>query len=201
MFTGIIEDLGILSEIKPESQAFRLKIKTTLPLSEIKKGDSIAVNGICLTVTDKIPDAGEFLCDAVRETAMRTTISEWSRGTKVNLERAMSVNGRIDGHFVSGHIDAPGRITGLAKTGIQNTLTINFPSELKPFIAEKGSISIDGVSLTIAAVRGVNLEVAVIPFTYEHTVLHLKNIGSRVNLEVDMIARQIYNMLKNIGKI
>ncbi|MBU1220231.1 riboflavin synthase [Myxococcota bacterium] len=201
MFTGIIEDLGIINEIKPDSQAFRLKIKTTLPLSEVKKGDSIAVNGICLTVTDLTPDTGEFFCDAVRETAMRTTISEWSRGTKVNLERAMSANGRLDGHFVSGHVDATGRITGIVKTGIQNTLTVNFPNELKPFIAEKGSISIDGVSLTVAAVRGVTLEVAVIPFTFEHTVLSTKSIGSRVNLEVDMIARQIYHMLKTMGKI
>lgn len=201
MFTGIIEDVGTIVDLRPESQAFRLKIKTNLPVTEIKKGDSISVNGICLTVTDINSQEGMFTCDAVKETASRTTIGEWSRGTKINLERAMPLNGRLDGHFVSGHVDGTGRITGIIKNGLQNTITINFPQELKPFIAEKGSISIDGISLTIASVRGTTMDAAVIPFTFEHTILYTKNIGSRVNLEVDMIARQVFNMLKNMGKI
>ncbi|MBN2723091.1 MAG: riboflavin synthase [Deltaproteobacteria bacterium] len=196
MFTGIIEDIGTVTNVTPLSMAVELELKTTkIPLDEVKLGDSIAINGICLTVTSKKHDENKFSVQAVKETIDRTTLTMWKKGSLVNLERALSYAGRIDGHLVSGHVDDRGRITRINSSGAQTTFTVNYPPELKSFLSLKGSICVDGISLTVASLSSAAFDVAVIPFTKEHTILRYKRVGDLVNLEVDLIARHVYAMM------
>ncbi len=195
MFTGIIEDTGEIVLIQRKNSSLTIRIKTALPLKEVKPGDSIAVNGMCLTVTDLSPQECWISMDAVAETMDKTTVGEWREGTHVNLERALVFGGRLDGHLVSGHVDGTGRITRISRRGDQVTLSLTLPTALRKGVVKKGSIALNGISLTIAECQGSRIDVAVIPFTFQNTTLSRLLVGSRVNLEVDMIAKHVANIL------
>ncbi|MBU1534317.1 riboflavin synthase [Myxococcota bacterium] len=195
MFTGIIETVGTISSIRQDRGGIQMEIASALPLTQIKQGDSIAVSGMCLTVTSLVPVNHSFTVDAVPETIDKTTASQWKPGTRVNLERALALGGRLDGHLVSGHVDGTARVTRIQRHGPQTTLSVTVPRELLPALAKKGSVTLDGVSLTIVNITGSRLDVAVIPFTWSHTTLSSLLVGQRINIEGDMIAKHIAHIL------
>lgn len=184
MFTGIVEEIGI---IKHTSNGLTIKAQNIL--TDIHMGDSIAVNGICLTVTSFTSDF--FTVDIMGETYRRTNLGNLKIGSKVNLERAMPINGRFGGHIVSGHIDGIGTITDIYSEKDALWLTISAENKILKYIIEKGSITIDGVSLTVAYIDDVKFKVSLIPHTQSQTILHNKNTGDTVNLENDIIAKYI----------
>ena len=188
MFTGIVEAIGTLTEVKGTGGGFRLRIQT--PLSpEMKVGDSLAVNGVCLTAI--LIDGDSVLADVGPETARITTLGSLQRGQDVNLERPMRADGRFDGHFVMGHVDGVGTVDEIRSEGESRWLTIGFPSALAPLFIRKGSIAVDGVSLTIAGLGQRQFDVMVIPFTWSATTLKAARVGDKVNLECDMIGKYI----------
>jgi len=189
MFTGIIEEIGIVDQAKQSSSGAKLKIKAKNIVAGLNLGDSIAVNGACLTVADLGDDY--FGVDVVRETLGLSTLQKIKTGEKVNLERAMKAEGRFGGHLVSGHVDGMGRIKRLIKRGNAAELEITVPRELMRYVVSKGSIAIDGISLTVAEVMGDGIRIAVIPFTVQNTVLPGKKPGDSVNVEIDMIAKYV----------
>ena len=178
MFTGIIEEVGKVSSIRTEDASIRLQIQTKEILKDIHIGDSIAVNGICLTVTKY--DTDSFCADVMHETMNRTSLKLLRRGSKVNLERAMAANGRFGGHIVSGHIDGTGTIRKMQRDSIAIWYTIETTAGILHYIVEKGSITIDGISLTVAAVDDKTFQVSVIPHTLSHTALQEKKVGKYV---------------------
>lgn len=190
MFTGLIEQTGKLRRVDLQDRGRRLAIETSLAENGgMALGDSLAVNGICLTVVQV--EAAAVTVEAGAETLSRTTLGEWTPGRLLNLERAMRADGRWGGHFVTGHVDATGRIASIRPAGLQVTLAVTLPAELLSAVVEKGSIAIDGISLTVAAVRGSAVEVAVIPHTWQNTVCHAYRVGDRVNVETDMIGKYV----------
>lgn len=192
MFAGVIEATGEISEAKPQGKGLRLTIGTTLDLSDIRVGDSIAVDGICLTVI--ACSVNSFSADVSRET-LNCTAGFVERG-KVNLEKALRVSDRIDGHVVSGHVDGVGRVAKFERAGECYLLSITAPRGLSKFIARKGSIAVNGVSLTVNEARGSAFGVNLIPHTLEVTNMKYLKRGARVNLEVDMMARYAERLLK-----
>ena len=184
MFTGIVEEVG--SIINPGN---RLKIKCEKILSDVNLGDSIAVNGICLTVTEF--DANSITVDVMNETLNKTYLGSMKKGDLVNLERAMPANGRFGGHIVSGHIDGIGIIRNITKDGISIWYSITADDKILSYIVEKGSIAIDGISLTVAYINEEIFKVSVIPHTQDNTTLLSKNIGDKVNLENDIVGKYI----------
>ncbi|XVG94880.1 riboflavin synthase [Eubacteriales bacterium KG127] len=197
MFTGIIEEIGRLKNIETRGPSARLTISCSKVLSDVKLGDSIAVNGICLTVTTFTPgQSGHFTADVMNETIKRTAFSSLRVGSIVNLERAMIADGRFGGHIVSGHIDGTGRIKAVEKHGNATWYTITPPANLLKYIVEKGSIAIDGTSLTVAYVDRDKFKVSIIPHTSEQTILSSKKPGDLVNLEVDVIGKYVEKMLE-----
>ena len=194
MFTGIIEEVGKVSSIRTEDASIRLQIQTKEILKDIHIGDSIAVNGICLTVTKY--DTDSFCADVMHETMNRTSLKLLRRGSKVNLERAMAANGRFGGHIVSGHIDGTGPIRKMQRDSIAIWYTIETTAGILHYIVEKGSITIDGISLTVAAVDDKTFQVSVIPHTLSHTALQEKKVDvTYADLEVD----SPYNTYKYTG--
>ncbi|MGM7635167.1 riboflavin synthase [Bacillus sp. Hm123] len=193
MFTGIIEEIGTVESLKAGAQSLELAIKANTVLEDVKLGDSIAVNGVCLTVTSFT--ATHFTADVMPETFHATSLRVLARGSKVNLERAMAANGRFGGHFVSGHIDGVGTI--VSKKRVENALYIDieFSEEYAHYFLHKGSVSLDGTSLTIFAVDDKKLTISLIPHTQEETILAEKNIGDPVNIECDLLAKYIERML------
>ncbi|OCA85208.1 riboflavin synthase [Pseudobacillus wudalianchiensis] len=193
MFTGIIEEIGTIEEVLARTQSLQLTIAASKVLEDVHLGDSIAVNGVCLTVTSFT--AERFTVDVMPETFQDTSLSKINRGSKVNLERAMAANGRFGGHFVSGHVDGVGTITG--KKQVENALyvDISYPSELAPYLMTKGSVALDGTSLTIFYVSEKELTISLIPHTQEETILAKKAIGDPVNIECDMLAKYVERML------
>ena len=189
MFTGIVEEIGI---IKNTSNG--LTITAHKILTDIHIGDSIAVNGICLTVTSFTSNF--FTVDVMSETYRRTNLGNLKIGYKVNLERAVSINGRFGGHIVSGHIDGTGTVTDTYNEKDALWLTISAENKILKYIIEKGSITIDGVSLTVAYTDDEKFKVSLIPHTQSQTVLHTKNIGDTVNLENDIIAKYIERFVR-----
>lgn len=190
MFTGLIEQTGKITRIKPQDRGVLVAVRTTLAENGgIGIGDSLAVNGICLTVVEI--SGSEVVVEAGAETLSRTTLGEWGAGRPVNLERAMRADGRWGGHFVTGHVDATGRISLIRPSGVQTTLGVVLGADLLDAVVEKGSIAIDGVSLTVAALRGASVEVAVIPHTWKNTVCASYRVGDRVNVETDMIGKYV----------
>ena len=189
MFTGIIEEIGRVSDIQSTPEHFKMKIKAGKVLSGTAVGDSIAVNGICLTVTAIHHDA--FTVDVMPETLKATTLKTIRPGTPVNLERAMAANGRFGGHFVTGHVDGIGKI--MRKTPISNAVNVVIEAEreLLKYMVLKGSIAVDGTSLTIFGVHERSFTISLIPHTLEKTVLGLKGIGDFVNLECDLMAKYL----------
>lgn len=192
MFSGIIETTGEIREAKSHGKGLRLTIGTTLDLSDIKVGDSVAVDGICLTVI--ACSVNSFSADVSRET-LNCTAGFAERG-KVNLEKALRVSDRIDGHVVSGHVDGMGRVAKFERAGECYFLSIKAPRGLSKYIARKGSIAVNGVSLAVNEVRGSAFSVNLIPHTLEVTNMKYLKRGARVNLEVDMMARYAERLLK-----
>lgn len=191
MFTGIIEELGTVGAMDRRSDSIRLTIEAKKVLEGTQLGDSIAVNGICLTVTSLGPSY--FTADVIHETMRRTGLADVRSGSQVNLERALQVGSRLGGHIVSGHIDGVGRIISITTDGIAKVIRIGIPDTMAPFIVEKGSIAIDGISLTVAAVTPDSFTVSIIPHTMANTTLLTKREGSIVNLETDMIGKYVHN--------
>ena len=194
MFTGIIEAVGQVAAKQPKGLDIRLYITTgKLDLREVKLGDSIAVSGVCLTVTD-LPGDG-FWADVSRETLERTVLGDLAPGAAVNLERALTPTTRLGGHLVNGHIDGIGEVTGFRQDGRSWRLQIQTPAALARYIAEKGSIGVDGVSLTVNGVDGALFDLNIVPHTLQETTLAEYRPGRRVNLEVDIIARYLERLL------
>ena len=194
MFTGIIEAVGRVVAKESHGGDRRLCIATgKLNLSDIKRGDSIAVSGVCLTATALQGDG--FWADVSRETLERTVLSEVEVGTSVNLERALTPTTRLGGHLVSGHVDGIGSVTAYYPDGRSWRLRIQAPAELARYIAEKGSICVDGVSLTVNRVEGASFELNIVPHTLQETTIAYYQVGCQVNLEVDIIARYLERLL------
>jgi len=188
MFTGIVEAVGTLSEVKGTGGGYRVRIHTALS-AELKVGDSLAVNGVCLTVI--LLDGEHVLADVGPETSRVTTLGLLQRGQDVNLERPLRADGRFDGHFVLGHVDGVGVIEEIRAEGESHWLTIGFPPPLAAYFIRKGSITVDGISLTVAGLGERQLDVMVIPFTWTHTTLKALRKGDKVNLECDMIGKYV----------
>ena len=187
MFTGIIEEVGTVQRIGGGS----LAIAAETVLTDAHLGDSIAVNGICLTVTSF--DRHHFTADVMPETVRRTSLAELRKGSPVNLERALSLSSRLGGHIVSGHIDGIGHVARIATDGIARVITISIPKDMEPFIVEKGSITIDGISLTVVSVGSSQFSVSIIPHTMANTTLMDKHPGAIVNLETDVIGKYVHS--------
>lgn len=191
MFTGIIEELGTVGQMDRRPDSIRLTIEAEKVLEGTNLGDSIAVNGVCLTVTSMTDHA--FTADVMHETMNRSSLGDIRPGSKVNLERAMQLNGRFGGHIVSGHVDGTGHISRVVTDGIAKVFTISIPKDMAPFIVEKGSIAIDGISLTVASVGNSQFTVSIIPHTMANTTLLMKHSGAVVNLETDVIGKYVHN--------
>ncbi len=192
MFTGIIEELGTIKDLSPGGS---IRILADRVLEGTNIGDSIAVNGICLTVTELNGDG--FTADVMPETLKRTSLSLLRRGDKVNLERAMAADGRFGGHIVSGHIDGTGTIREYKKDGNAVWVTIAAENDILRLVVEKGSIAIDGISLTVAEVTDTFFKVSIIPHTAGETTLLLKNTGDPVNLETDIVGKYVEKLLRH----
>jgi riboflavin synthase len=195
MFTGLIAELGKVDNLKKEKDSYRLTVSAKKIPPQLQRGESIAVNGACLTVTEFSSE--KFTVDVMPETARRTTIGTLEKGDKVNLERTLHLSDGLDGHIVSGHIDGVGTISKVVPEGIAKVVTITTPPELLRYIIVKGSIAIDGISLTVTAVTQTGFSVSLIPLTVEDTTLGFKNIGAKVNLETDIIGKYVEKMLEN----
>ena len=195
MFTGLIEDLGMVREIDRGAKSAKLTINTEINLEEVRIGDSIAVNGVCLTVVKK--ESKGFTVEVMWETIQKTNFKNLLLGTKVNLERALQLGGRLDGHMVSGHVDGVGTIVRKDVFEIAEVIEIETDREITRYLIKKGSISIDGISLTIVDVLDKGFSVSLIPHTRDKTTLGIKKIGDTVNLEVDMLAKYIERLMNN----
>lgn len=193
MFTGIIEEVGQVKRIQHETRTAVLTIGAKLVLEDAKVGDSIAVNGVCLTVTSFA--SNQFTADVMPETFKRSALGQLKPGSPVNLERAMPANGRFGGHIVSGHIDGTGTISRIRPEGNAVWYTITPPAALLRYIVEKGSIAIDGISLTVADVTAQDFSVSIIPHTQAETTLAHRRVGDKVNLETDCIGKYVEKLL------
>ena len=189
MFTGIVEEIGTINNLVNSV----LTIHAEKVLTDIKLGDSIAVNGTCLTVVNFTES--KFSVDLAPETLRRTTFGDLNPGDTVNLERALSANDRFGGHMVQGHVDATGRVISIRDEGDSSIFRISNPKRLKPYLVEKGFIAIDGISLTIVKVLSSSFTLSVIPYTRINTNLRDQQIGRKVNLEVDILAKYIENLM------
>lgn len=196
MFTGLIEAVGELAELAPSPGGYRLRIRTAL-VADVAPGDSVAVNGVCLTVTST--DASELHADIGPETARVTTLGSLPRGQRVNLERSMLADGRVGGHFVQGHVDATGVVEEIRPDGDSHWIAIEFDRSLAPYFIRKGSVAVNGVSLTVAALRDGVFDVMIIPFTWANTALSSLRAGDRVNIECDMIGKYVVRALELTG--
>ncbi len=194
MFTGIIEEVGTVSRVQHSGNASFIEIQAKKVLEDVRLGDSIAVNGVCLTVTHF--GGGVFRADVMNETLSRSSLGSLTNGSPVNLERAMAANGHFGGHIVSGHIDGTGIITDIKNDGIAVWYTVSAAPELLRYIVEKGSIAIDGISLTVAKVTDTSFSVSIIPHTAAQTILSTKKTGDTVNLENDIIAKYAEKLMK-----
>ncbi|HEX3019523.1 MAG TPA: riboflavin synthase [Chitinispirillaceae bacterium] len=198
MFTGLIECLGTVSSIKQQGTSSVIAIKADLPEFEVVEGGSVAIDGSCLTVEKS--SGGLLYFSAVRETLSRTTLCNIHAGRKVNMERAVQLGGRLDGHMVLGHVDGIGKIVSDNDVGGSILRTIRVPAELNKFMAEKGSVAIDGISLTIAKVQDDLIVISFIPVTISKTTMALKKSGDQVNLECDVLARYLHRLLEGADK-
>jgi riboflavin synthase len=195
MFTGIIEELGHVASIETKRLQRRLTVASSTLVKELKQGDSISISGVCLTAVDI--SKSSFTCDLAQETWLRTSFSRLQPNAPINLELPMRANGRFDGHVVQGHVDGIGAVMSFeqVRDGNDYVLQISVPSELTRYIVAKGSLAIEGISLTVAAIDGTNVRVAIIPHTAEVTNLRWLESGDPVNLEVDVIAKYVEKMI------
>jgi riboflavin synthase len=196
MFTGLVEAVGELIERKPTGGGFRLRIATSLA-PELAEGDSVAVNGVCLTVI--LAEEREVHADVGPETLRVTTLGRLPHGSRINLERPLAANGRFGGHFVQGHVDAIGHVEELRPEADFHWLTVSFPPHLAPFIIHKGSIAVDGISLTVAGLGTDRFDVQVVPYTMEHTNLGHIQTRDRVNLECDIVGKYVVRAAELAG--
>jgi riboflavin synthase len=193
MFTGLIENVGEVAEVKPTPGGFRLRITTALAAGLVP-GESLAVNGVCLTVVSA--DAEGVHADVSPETARVTSLGAARRGAAVNLERPLRADARIGGHFVQGHVDATGTLEEIRPDGDSFWVTVKYPHALSSLIVRKGSIAVNGISLTVAGVDDKRFDVQVIPFTWENTNLQRARVGDVVNLECDMLGKYVARALE-----
>lgn len=197
MFTGIVEELGEVTARDVLSDAARLTIRGAVVTADAGHGDSIAVNGVCLTVAELLP-GGQFTADVMAESLNRSNLGELQVGSRVNLERAAAVNSRLGGHIVQGHVDGTGRIVGRTPSEHWEVVRIEMPAEVARYVVEKGSITVDGISLTVSGLGGEPgdwFEVSLIPTTRELTTLGSAPVGTQVNLEVDVIAKYVERLM------
>ena len=197
MFTGIVESVGTVISLRPYATGFLLEIDSKLDLSRDAIGDSIAVEGVCLTAT--IISGSKFTSTASKETVSRSTIGSLKTGSKVNIERALMLSSRLGGHIVLGHVDCVARIREKSQAGESIRLRIELDREHSKYVIEKGSIAVDGISLTVNSVSSDAFEINIIPHTLESTSLTLKTSGDRVNLEFDVIGKYVERLMQNKG--
>jgi len=191
MFTGLIENSGTIDSVERSEQGVTLRIAA--PFNDLAKGESISINGICLTVLDFGP--GWFTVAAMHTTVSRTTVESWTQGQTVNLERAMRPDTRLGGHIVQGHVDAVGEVTKIKKKGDAVLVNVKLPKGLAKTLVLHGSVALDGVSLTVNALKGAKLQVALIDYTLSHTTLGSLEKGNRVNVETDVIGKYVQQLV------
>ncbi len=197
MFTGIIEELGAVDELAKQTAGARLRVRCVRVLQDLKEGSSIAVNGVCLTAVAL--DGKSFSADLAPETLRRSNLGDLETGSRVNLERPLLPTDRLSGHIVQGHVDGTGEFLSLDSVGDENWwLKIRVPAELDRYLVFKGSIAVDGISLTIASIEHNVLSVTIIPHTYEVTTLGTYKVGGRVNLECDVLAKHVEKLLQSV---
>ncbi len=193
MFTGIVEELGTVARLEDQGDALRLAIRATTVLEDVNRGDSIAVNGCCLTVTDTEEDV--WIADVMQETLDKTALAGAKPGDRVNLERAVTPQTRLGGHIVQGHVDGVGAVLSRAASEHWEVVEISLPEELSRYLVDKGSVAVDGISLTVVTAGEQSFTVSLIPETLARTTLGLKQAGDLVNLEVDVIAKHVEKLL------
>ncbi|HVC20670.1 MAG TPA: riboflavin synthase [Vicinamibacterales bacterium] len=196
MFTGLIEAVGEVIEVKPTNAGHRLRIASDLA-RELSPGDSLAVNGVCLTVI--LQSSGELHADVGPETSRVTTLGGLSRGTQVNLERPVRADGRMGGHLVQGHVDGTGTIEEIRADADVHWMTVSFPLLLVPYFVHRGSVAVDGVSLTVAGLGEDRFDIQIVPFTWEHTNFRTRRARDRVNLECDLIGKYVVRAVELAG--
>lgn len=197
MFTGLIESVGEVADVTPIEAGHRLRIACDMA-GDLRAGESVAVNGVCLTAIDNSP--GSFSAEIGPETAKVTSLGDLKPGSAVNLERAMPANGRFGGHIVLGHVDGTGTIDAMRPEADFWWVTVGFPRGLAPYLIHRGSIAIDGISLTIAKLEQATLDVQIVPFTWAHTNLRNSRAGDRVNLECDMVGKYVLRAVEMMGQ-
>jgi riboflavin synthase len=193
MFTGLVADLGAVTAVDATPDGVRLNVKTSLA-GELKLGDSVAVNGVCLTATQVLD--GAFSADVMHESLRRSSLAEVEAGSSVNLELPLRPSDRLGGHFVQGHVDGVGMVRATREDGFARIVTFDASPELLRYIVEKGSITVDGVSLTVSAIDDVSFSVSLIPETLERTTLGAAEPGRPVNLEVDVLAKYVEKLIR-----
>lgn len=198
MFTGIVEELGEVVEIEQLGDSARLRVRAELATADTRRGDSMAVNGVCLTVTEC--SAGGFAADVMAETLHRSGLGRLAPGHRVNLERAVRLSDRLGGHLVQGHVDGVGAVVARTPAPRWEVVRVSLPEELARYVVEKGSIAVDGVSLTVSATGPGWFEVSLVPTTLTATTLGAVREGDRVNLEVDVIAKYVERLLARDGE-
>ena len=196
MFTGIISHLGRVESV--EGAKFTFSAPASF-IKSLKKGSSISVNGVCLTLKNS-PSGRKFNVDLMPETQKRTSFSDLKKGDSVNLEPAMKTDSRFEGHIVQGHIDGTAKLGSVKKQGNSYIMTFAVPKPLTRYIAEKGSIAVNGISLTVISARGNQFTVGIIPYTWENTMLKRLKAGDKVNIEVDILAKYLEKLVKNVKK-
>lgn len=198
MFTGIVEETGSVRSVTPSDKSIRLVVRPAICGQGVKVGDSVAVNGCCLTIV-KVAGRGrsrDLHFDLLLETWNRTNLKGVVPGSAVNLERSLAVGGRLGGHFVTGHIDGTGRITRWERSGQDHVLEISAPADVMRYVVFKGSIAVDGISLTVAGVKRRSFRIWIIPHTFEVTALRERKVGDEVNLEADLIGKYVGQLLE-----
>ncbi len=193
MFTGLIEDVGTVRELRKSANSVRLTLATRIPMDDIELGESIAVNGVCLTVVTF--GNGLFTADVSPETVGRTGLAGLAIGSRVNLERALRVGARLGGHIVSGHVDTVATVSGIVEDGNAIRITFSIEPRHNRYVIEKGSVAIDGISLTVNSVTEDSFSVAIIPHTLDMTTLKDLKVGTRVNIETDIIGKYVERLL------
>ncbi|WP_192598159.1 riboflavin synthase [Sporosarcina limicola] len=193
MFTGIVEEIGTVAAVQQDSNSFKLSIRCKKVLEDVKKGDSIAVNGVCLTVSDF--STHQFTADVMPETVKATTLHTLRLGNRLNLERAMAANGRFGGHFVSGHVDGTGEIIAIRQKENAIYMEIDIVSEYLNYFIPKGSVTVDGTSLTVFGVTKKGFIISLIPVTQEDSIIGRKRIGEKVNVECDILAKYMERLI------
>ncbi len=193
MFTGLVQDLGRVDAVDATQDGARLRLRTALA-REVREGDSVAVNGVCLTATSV--DADGFAADVMHETLRRSSLAQATPGGRVNLELPLRASDRLGGHVVQGHVDGVGRVAAVREEGFARVVTVHAPLELLRYVVEKGSIAVDGVSLTVARLDDEGFDVSLIPETLERTTLGAAAPGAPVNLEVDVLAKYVERLVR-----